>query len=116
MSALRELAPAKINLGLTLGPLREDGRHRLVTVMQPVALCDSLELVPAALGSSSDETFCPGVEGENLVDAALAGFRKASGWRGADAMPRTSPAHRPARCGTRRPAPATAIRHRCSTP
>ena len=83
MSALRELAPAKINLGLTLGPLREDGRHRLVTVMQPVALCDSLELVPAALGSRSDETFCPGVEGENLVDAALAGFRKASGWRGA---------------------------------
>ena len=83
MSALRELAPAKINLGLTLGPLREDGRHRLVTVMQPVALCDSLELVPAELGSSGDQTFCPGVEGENLVDTAVAAFRAASGWRGA---------------------------------
>ena len=83
MSALRELAPAKINLGLTLGPLREDGRHRLVTVMQPVALCDSLELLPAELGSSGDRTICPGVEGENLVDKAVAGFREASGWRGA---------------------------------
>lgn len=83
MSALRELAPAKINLGLTLGPLRADGRHRLVTVMQPVALCDSLRLVPAELGNSSDLTICPGVEGENLVDKAVAGFRKASGWRGA---------------------------------
>jgi len=83
MSALRELAPAKINLGLTLGPLREDGRHRLVTVMQPVALCDSLELVPAELGSSEDQTICDGVEGENLVDKAVAGFREASGWRGA---------------------------------
>jgi 4-diphosphocytidyl-2-C-methyl-D-erythritol kinase len=83
MSALRELAPAKINLGLTLGPLREDGRHRLVTLMQPVALCDSLELVPAELGSSGDQTICAGVEGENLVDKAVAGFRQASGWRGA---------------------------------
>jgi len=83
MSALRELAPAKINLGLTLGPLREDGRHRLVTVMQPVALCDSLELVPAELGSSGDQTLCLGVDGENLVDKAIAGFRQASGWRGA---------------------------------
>ena len=83
MSALRELAPAKINLGLTLGPLRDDGRHRLVTVMQPVALCDSLELVPAELGASEDQTFCPGVEGENLVDKAVAGFRAVSGWRGA---------------------------------
>ncbi len=83
MSALRELAPAKINLGLTLGPLRDDGRHRLVTVMQPVALCDSLELLPAELGSSGDQTLCLGVEGENLVDKAVAGFRDASGWRGA---------------------------------
>ncbi|CAB4347474.1 unannotated protein [freshwater metagenome] len=83
MSALRELAPAKINLGLTLGPVRDDGRHRLVTVMQPVALCDSLELLPAELGNSGDQTFCPGVEGENLVDRAVAGFRSASGWRGA---------------------------------
>jgi 4-diphosphocytidyl-2-C-methyl-D-erythritol kinase len=83
MSALRELAPAKINLGLTLGPLREDGRHRLVTVMQPVALCDALELLPAEIGSSGDRTICPGVEGENLVDKAVTRFREASGWSGA---------------------------------
>ena len=34
MSALRALAPAKINLGLCLGPARaEDGRHELASVM-----------------------------------------------------------------------------------
>ncbi len=83
MSALIEQAPAKINLGLTLGPLREDGRHQLVTVMQPVGLCDSLQLLPAPLGASDDITLCPGVEGTNLVDRAIADFRTASGWRGA---------------------------------
>jgi 4-diphosphocytidyl-2-C-methyl-D-erythritol kinase len=83
MTALRETAPAKINLGLTLGPLREDGRHLLVTVMQPVALCDRLSLSPAPLGSSGDITLCEGVEGENLVDKAIAEFRSVSGWRGA---------------------------------
>ena len=35
MSAYRALAPAKVNLGLFVGPVRaQDGRHELVTVMQ----------------------------------------------------------------------------------
>lgn len=83
MSGLTERAPAKINLGLTLGPLRADGRHELVTIMQPVTLHDTVRLLPAVLGSVSDEVICPGVDGENLALAALRAFRERSGWAGA---------------------------------
>ncbi len=82
MSALHELAPAKVNLGLTLGPVRDDGRHELVTVMQPVALCDRVRLTPAGLGAAADEVVCPGVEGDNLAAAALRAFRARTGWEG----------------------------------
>jgi 4-diphosphocytidyl-2C-methyl-D-erythritol kinase len=35
------LAPAKVNLGLFLGPTRaSDGRHELATVMQSISLAD----------------------------------------------------------------------------
>lgn len=83
MNALAEYAPAKVNLGLTLGPTRADGRHELVTVMQPVDLCDRVRLVPAELGASADEVHCPGVEGDNLAAAALRAFRERTGWSGA---------------------------------
>ena len=83
MTAITEPAPAKVNLGLTLGPLREDGRHRVVTVMQPVGLCDRVSAVPAPLGSAGDECRCDGVEGENLALSALAAFRRRTGWDGA---------------------------------
>ena len=83
MTGLSEQAPAKINLGLTLGPVREDGRHLLVTVMQPVALIDRVRLIPTALGAGADEILCAGVEGDNLALAALAAFRERTGWRGA---------------------------------
>jgi 4-diphosphocytidyl-2-C-methyl-D-erythritol kinase len=82
MNALTERAPAKINLGLSLGPVRADGRHELVTVMQPVGLCDQVRLVPAALGSREDEVHCPGVEGDNLALAAARAFRVRTGWTG----------------------------------
>jgi 4-diphosphocytidyl-2-C-methyl-D-erythritol kinase len=48
---LRALAPAKINLGLFLGPVRaDDGRHELVSVMQSISLADelTLESLPSA--------------------------------------------------------------------
>ncbi len=44
----RALAPAKINLGLFVGPARDDGRHELVSVMQSISLADELTLSAAA--------------------------------------------------------------------
>jgi len=80
------LAPAKINLGLFVGPTRADGRHELVTVMQSISLADELmlERAPAGAGGDElDELVCPGVPGpagENLAWRALAAFRAATGW------------------------------------
>jgi 4-diphosphocytidyl-2-C-methyl-D-erythritol kinase len=39
--------PAKVNLQLSVGPLREDGYHDLVTVFQAVSLFDELTVTPA---------------------------------------------------------------------
>jgi 4-diphosphocytidyl-2-C-methyl-D-erythritol kinase len=84
MSAYRALAPAKVNLGLFLGPIREaDGRHELVSVMQSISLADELTLQPADAGAAGDEVLCPGVPGptsENLAARALASFRAHTGW------------------------------------
>jgi 4-diphosphocytidyl-2-C-methyl-D-erythritol kinase len=88
--SLRALAPAKINLGLFLGPLRADGRHELATVMQSISLADELTLRAAAAssgGAQGDEVICPGVSDppeDNLAARALAAFRAATGW---DAQP-----------------------------
>ncbi len=86
MSALplRALAPAKVNIGLRLGPRTEDGRHELVTVMQSISLADELVLEFSGSGASAgDEVICPGVAGPaeaNLAARALASFRAVTGW------------------------------------
>jgi 4-diphosphocytidyl-2-C-methyl-D-erythritol kinase len=81
----RALAPAKINLGLFVGPVRDsDGRHELVSVMQSISLADELTLEAAPEGSGEDELLCPGVAGdpqENLAARALRLFRERTGWR-----------------------------------
>jgi 4-diphosphocytidyl-2-C-methyl-D-erythritol kinase len=77
---LRDSAPAKVNLCLYLGPTRDDGRHELVTVFQPIGLADTVELTPAGLGAASDRVVCPGVDGENLAAVALRRFRERTGW------------------------------------
>jgi 4-diphosphocytidyl-2-C-methyl-D-erythritol kinase len=80
---LRALAPAKINLGLFVGPLRErDGKHELASVMQSISLSDELTLSPAP-DAAADELVCPGVDGapeRNLAMRALRAFRRSSGW------------------------------------
>jgi 4-diphosphocytidyl-2-C-methyl-D-erythritol kinase len=79
--ALHARAPAKVNLCLLVGPVRpQDGRHELVSVMDTVSLADDLVLEPAE--GAGDEVACPGVEGPNLVAAALAAFRARTGWDG----------------------------------
>ena len=90
---LHALAPAKINLGLFLGPTRADDRHELATVMQSISLADELTLQAAPdPDASGDIVECPGLENppnppnppsppaDNLAAAALAAFRAATGW------------------------------------
>ena len=72
---LRALAPGKVNLCLFLGPPRSDGRHELVTVFESVSMADEICVELA----DRDEVVCPGVDGPNLVERALAGLRQ-SGW------------------------------------
>ena len=60
-------APAKINLGLVVGPARADGRHELLTVYQRLALADRIQLEPAADGLRVD-----GFPADTLVRDALA--------------------------------------------
>jgi 4-diphosphocytidyl-2-C-methyl-D-erythritol kinase len=57
-------AHAKINLVLRLGPLRDDGFHRIATLFQRLELHDELELEPAA------ETVVEGFD-DTLVTRAL---------------------------------------------
>ena len=68
-------APAKLNLCLYLGAVREDGLHELCSLFEPLALADLVTVTPA----ERDEVICPGVEGENLAARALAGLRE-RGW------------------------------------
>jgi 4-diphosphocytidyl-2-C-methyl-D-erythritol kinase len=74
---VREAAPAKVNLCLFLGPVRDDGRHELVTLFESISLSDELVLAE----SDVDEVICGGVDGPNLVSAVLDGLR-ARGWTG----------------------------------
>ncbi len=77
---MTEAAPAKVNLCLYLGPIRdEDGRHELVSVVQSLAFGDELAL--EASDGPDDEVVCAGVDGPNLAAAALAAFRQETGWR-----------------------------------
>jgi len=75
----RALAPGKVNLCLLLGGIRADGRHELMTLFESLSLADELTLQTRAAGR--DEVICAGVQGPNLVAAAIAGLR-AHGWDG----------------------------------
>ena len=43
----RAAATAKLNLALVVGPLRGDGRHEVVTVLQRLDLADRISVEPA---------------------------------------------------------------------
>ncbi len=80
MRPLVALAPAKVNLCLFVGPVRADGRHELVTVLDTLDLADTVAMELAA--GAEDEVVCPGVEGVNLAADALIAFRARTGWEG----------------------------------
>lgn len=74
---IRERAFAKVNLVLHVGRRRADGLHELASLFAAVELADELTAAPA--DAPADRVICPGVEGENLCQCALAAFRSAAG-------------------------------------
>jgi 4-diphosphocytidyl-2-C-methyl-D-erythritol kinase len=75
----RAPAAAKVNLALVVGPLRDDGKHEVLTVLQRIDLVDRIELEEA------DELRVEGFDGDTLVAAALSELARAAGvearWR-----------------------------------
>jgi 4-diphosphocytidyl-2-C-methyl-D-erythritol kinase len=71
-------APAKLNLCLYLGPVRDDGLHELRSLFCPLALSDRVSVTSS--DSDSDEVLCEAVAGPNLAEAALARLRE-RGWK-----------------------------------
>jgi 4-diphosphocytidyl-2-C-methyl-D-erythritol kinase len=67
------LAPAKLNLALVVGPLRPDGKHEVVTVMDRLALADTVAV------RSATSTGVSGFDEDTLVTAALDGLSRLVG-------------------------------------
>ena len=68
-------APAKLNLALFLGRRRDDGLHEIRSIFQPLSLGDRVSVQDAP----RDEVLCPGVDGPELAERALAALRE-HGW------------------------------------
>jgi 4-diphosphocytidyl-2-C-methyl-D-erythritol kinase len=66
---------AKINLALVVGPLREDGKHEVVTVLQQIDLHDTITLTAA------DELGVDGFAEDAIVTSALATLARSAGVR-----------------------------------
>jgi 4-diphosphocytidyl-2-C-methyl-D-erythritol kinase len=79
MKQARLQAFAKLNLALVVGPLRDDGKHEVLTVLQAIDLHDDVELEPAR-GLAVD-----GFEDDTLVADALEALAERAGvppaWR-----------------------------------
>jgi 4-diphosphocytidyl-2-C-methyl-D-erythritol kinase len=75
----RAPAPAKINLALVVGPIRDDRKHEVVTVLQRIDLVDRIELEEAS------ELRVEGFAGDTLVGSALTELARCAGveprWR-----------------------------------
>ena len=69
---VQELAYAKLNLVLHVGNPREDGLHPLCSIFASIDLFDDVHLERA----DHDSVECPGVDGANLAEAALAALRR----------------------------------------
>lgn len=68
----RARAHAKINLGLVVGPVRGDGKHEILTVLQRVDVHDDVALEPA------DELTVEGFAEDTIVRGALASLARAA--------------------------------------
>lgn len=72
---LEESAPAKLNLALLVGSLRDDGKHEVVTVMERLSLADTIAVRPAPV------TRVAGFADDTLVAAALEAITAAADGR-----------------------------------
>jgi 4-diphosphocytidyl-2-C-methyl-D-erythritol kinase len=76
---VRAPAPATINLGLVVGPVRADGKHEVLTLYQRLGLVDRIELEPAT------ELRVDGFREDTLVRQALVALARHAGvepaWR-----------------------------------
>ena len=79
----RAPAPAKINLALVVGPMRDDGKHEVLTVLQRIDLVDRIEL------DEAPELRVDGFAGDTLVGAALRELARSRGDRAALARARS---------------------------
>src|SRR5204862_1465730 len=68
---IRELAPAKVNLVLRIGPVAANGLHEVCSLFASLELHDVVEVREA----DADAVVCPGVDGPNLAEAAIRAFR-----------------------------------------
>lgn len=75
----RAPAPAKVNLALVVGPLRDDGKHEVLTVLQRIDLVDRIEVEEAR------ELRVEGFVEDTLVSTALRKLAETAGvvpgWR-----------------------------------
>jgi 4-diphosphocytidyl-2-C-methyl-D-erythritol kinase len=62
---VRASAAAKINLGLVVGPVRDDGKHELLTVYQRVGIADRIDV------DEADRLTVEGFPDDTLVTRAL---------------------------------------------
>ena len=72
-SAVREQAYAKLNLVLRVGRPRPGGLHPICSIFASIDLADDVHVGPTGLGEDFVE--CPGVQGPNLAEQAIAAFR-----------------------------------------
>jgi 4-diphosphocytidyl-2-C-methyl-D-erythritol kinase len=83
--AITARVPAKINLQLSVGPLRSDGYHDLVSVFHAVSLFDEVTVAPADRTSvvvSGEGIADVPLGPSNLAVKAVAALAKATGRRG----------------------------------
>ena len=66
-------APAKLNLALVVGPLRDDGKHEVVTLLERLSLGDTVAVRRAS------ETHVTGFPPDSIVRAALDAVAHAAG-------------------------------------
>ena len=69
----RAPAPAKVNLALVVGPLRDDGKHEVVTVLQRIDVVDRIEL------GAAPQLRVDGFADDTLVRAGLVELAQSAG-------------------------------------